>query len=177
MWLSKNWRCFRERKRGQGVSQARKESQGNAIFPVQTDGRSDGRTDGRDRRTDKQAGERTKGRSRLAGVEKPAGSMTVAWQRRIAQRRIYIHGAGATRRGTARLGAIRLGPLRFGSALGRARHRTRDLLHTRYSLFGRHRADFACFFPLLSTFLHFLHGLSFSRGCLREAIATLYLGI
>ena len=165
------------RKETRSGRESGKERKPRQRYFSRTDGWSIGRTDGRDRRTDKQAGERTKGRSRLAGVEKPAGSMTVAWQRRIAHRRIYIHGAGATRRGTARLGAIRLGPLRFGSALGRARHRTRDLLHTRYSLFGRHRADFACFFPLLSTFLHFLHGLSFSRGCLREAIATLYLGI
>lgn len=118
MWLSKNWRCFRERKRGQGVSQARKESQGNAIFPVQTDGRSDGRTDGRTGQTDRQAGRRTNERKESASWCREAGRLHdggLATSHR-AEEDLYPRSwrdaarHGAARRDSARSAQVRLGP-------------------------------------------------------------------
>lgn len=168
----------KETRSGSESDKARKESQGNAIFPVETDEWldvrertkewtnevADGWTGQTDRKASNQAGiqasKRTNERSRP--VEQPAGLTAMTWQRRIVHRRIYIPSwRRVAWRGTAWHGTVRRGSVPLGSPLGCARNRPRDLLHaTRYSTdIGPILPAF--FYPLLllSTFLHFLRGL------------------
>lgn len=112
----------KEMRSGRESSKARKESQGNAIFPVETDGWMIGRctnergSGGTDRQASIQASKRTNrvGRSR----QQPAGFIAMNWQRCVVHRRIYIPSwRGAVRCGMAWHGSERFGSIRLGSRL------------------------------------------------------------
>lgn len=139
----------KEMRSGRESSKARKESQGNAIFPVETDGWMIGRrtnergSGGTDRQASIQASKRTNrvGRSR----QQPAGFIAMSWQRCVVHRRIYIPSwRGAVRHGMARFGAIRFDSTRLSAVLG-TNHVT--LLYANL-LFDGHRAGRFCLLPL-----------------------------
>lgn len=139
-----------------------KECGGSAVFQKRMVNRTSGWTD---ERTDKQTNERKE-----SEAEKPAGSATITWQRRIAHSRIYIHGAGATQRDSTTFGF-----LRPRSARPSAEH------VTYYMLFAIRQtsARFRLLFSLSSRPFYTSSAVSVSRARLRSrpAITASYLGI
>lgn len=119
----------KEMRSGRESSKARKESQGNAIFPVETDGWMIGRrtnergSGGTDRRASKHTGEQADEQSRP--IEAAAGrlhSNELATLRRTPED-LYPRLA---RCGAAWHGTVRSDSVRFDSALGCTRHQPRD---------------------------------------------------
>ena len=119
----------KEMRSGRESSKARKESQGNAIFPVETDGWMIGRrtnergSGGTDRQASKYTGEQADEQSRP--IEAAAGrlrSNELATLRRTPED-LYPKLA---RCGAAWHGTVRSDSVRFDSALGCTRHQPRD---------------------------------------------------
>lgn len=138
----------KEMRSGRESSKARKESQGNAIFPVETDGWMIGRctnergSGGTDRQASKYTGEQADEQSRP--IEAAAGrlhSNELATLRRTPED-LYpkLARRGAVRHGMARFGAIRFDSTRLSAVLG-TNHVT--LLYANL-LLDIARADFAC---------------------------------
>lgn len=120
----------KEMRSGRESSKARKESQGNAIFPVETDGWMIGRctnergSGGTDRQASKYTGEQTDEQSRP--IEAAAGRLHSNELATLHRTGGSISQAGAARCGAAWHGTVRSDSVRFDSALGCTRHQPRD---------------------------------------------------